>query len=78
MLTNMTECVQTLESATTLIMKPNNYGKQNIYVENGYVDLVLFDEMSNTIIHDSQQIYPVRSFKKPTDTDPTGSLTLGI
>ena len=73
-LTNMTECVQSIESATYLIMKPNNLGKQNIYVNNGLVDLVLYDDMTNEIIHDTNHIYSISNFMTPSDVDPCGKL----
>lgn len=57
MLTNMTECVEKIENNNVLVMKQNNYGKQNIYISGGYIDLVVYDEAANEIIHDSNYKY---------------------
>lgn len=68
LLSNLTECVEKIVSRNSFIMKPNALNKQNIFIKDGLVDFVIFNDETNKIISEEKTAYKVSSFNKETRT----------
>lgn len=81
LLSNLTERVYELVDKRTLTMKSNNLNKQLLYVENGLVDFVVYNEETNQILSEQTVASQLKSFEKPSGkvsvhNKPDGKLVL--
>lgn len=81
LLSNLTECVFSIEDEKTMTMCSHNTGKQSLYIKDGLVDFILINTETNRIIHEETSSYRIASFEKPSGKvsshkQPDGKLVL--